>query len=1834
MVNNSFGASAAALCLALGLAACEDAANTTGTSLPETTGGGTVDVGAVFAKDGDDPADVAPDGAQPLADLGGEIAVDAAVDAPIADLPPAPGSFGWPCSDNSECASAACLPTAAGKQCSKTCTDSCPKGYACGPVPGSDAVFVCIAKYPKLCDPCKVDADCKNTLGGGIQFCIDYGKDGSFCGTECKADADCPGGYFCASETHNGVQAGQCRQQIGQCACSPTAQAAQLATSCKQTSPFGTCTGARTCGKDGLTLCDAAVPSAELCNGKDDNCDGQTDEGLGNAPCSKSNANGTCSGTLTCAQGKGACDAPEPATETCNGKDDDCDGQVDEAACNDSNGCTEDACNLSMGGCVFATVTKPCDDGDVCTYEDLCKEGKCSGIGVSCDDGDPCSFDSCSAAGCAHKATPGGPCDDSNACTGGDLCSAGSSGKLQCAGVALADGATCSDGTVCTIAAACTAGKCIATQSKCDDANPCTDDGCDALQGGVAACKHFYNAGACNDGNACTLGDGCLGGKCIGLGKLPCDDENPCTADACDVKTGCTHGPKAGAACTDGDLCTVSDACEITATGAACVGQPMICDDKNACTADSCDAKSGCTKAAKGGACEDGDACTKGDYCAGGQCQAGAFGCGECTANSDCVAKEDGNLCNGTLFCEKITHTCQVDPGTVILCPPPIGNGAECVKSQCDAKSGKCAIAPTNDGGGCNDGNGCTSGDACKQGSCLGKYGAAACDDNNPCTQDVCDANKGCTSSPLDGVSCSDGNSCTVSDACAGGLCKPGASLPCDDANPCTSDGCDPKAGCVHNHNTLPCDDGNVCTDGDVCKTAVCTPQKALDCDDNNPCTIDNCNAKTGCAHANNQGIGCNDGNACTSGDKCNGGQCLGAGQLPCSDGNACTDDACEPKSGCAFAPNTLQCNDGNACTDADTCGGGACKSTKPTNCDDSNSCTQDLCDPAKGCVYQKLVDGTVCNDGDSCTQSDKCSNGICLGGPKLVCNDSEPCTTDSCDPKKGCVYTALPDGDLCNDNNNCTSDESCLKGKCTPKGKKDADNDGHLPTSCGGDDCDDNCATCFPGQPEVCDDFDNDCKSGVDDGCDDDNDDWCDSKMQLGKGPANPKTCTKGGGDCEDTKNAINPGAVEKLEVDIDHKVQMSVPQYNYQPTTGPNLKVAIDGTQWLANKAQSNALGVSLNLLYVWSREAGNPNWVRAVVDEKTDVGAHALAIDSQGVPHLAYQDLKNKAVRHAWRTNQGWFSEVVETKAGIGDFVALSGGPGGLVHIAYYDNSSGDLRYANNDGGKWTPVVVDSQNDVGQFVSLGVYASGAVHLAYLDYTNQDLRYATDESSPGVFSAKIIDGTVSAAGFYASLGLDNAGKVHISHYELIGSDLLYTTNLSGAWKTEIVEQTGTVGQYTSLATSAAGNVHISYVNVDSGQARFAIGKQGTWVTSQLEPVQKSTSTAVATWGTEVYVAFNSQNNGSYYERVKLGTRKGSTFTLEYADRGATSEWCQGGMVGWAGPRAKIGNADPVGVGLVYGAQTVARWLGNAYEWRLFQVANAVRAGSMAVTQGGGWHACGTITQTTGYSPKGMGYASGTWSTANPIVTVDPSTQALTPCSIAMAGDGTAHLTWYDAGNQVMRYARVKAGVASPTEIPDPSFGTGGTQELSIAPNGMLVAIYGGKNVRMATRSGTNNWVISTLVAEAAADVALAIDAQDVRHVLYRKPAVSPAPEKLMYMVWKAGTWSEPVQVGQVGMGSQYPSATGLGLTVDDNGAAHALVPSQNLYLTTAFGAWSPTQLNLNAYQGQYGGTAAVALVGKRVLLAGLTGSCTQETGYLMGLTYQNLVDDNCDGK
>lgn len=88
--------------------------------------------------------------------------------------------------------------------------------------------------------------------------------------------------------------------------------------------------GAATTSSSSVATC---IPHEEVCNGLDDDCDGQVDQGDpgGGAFCETGLLGACAAGTLRCMDGALSCmQDREPAAESCNGVDDDCNGEVDD----------------------------------------------------------------------------------------------------------------------------------------------------------------------------------------------------------------------------------------------------------------------------------------------------------------------------------------------------------------------------------------------------------------------------------------------------------------------------------------------------------------------------------------------------------------------------------------------------------------------------------------------------------------------------------------------------------------------------------------------------------------------------------------------------------------------------------------------------------------------------------------------------------------------------------------------------------------------------------------------------------------------------------------------------------------------------------------------------------------------------------------------------------------------------------------------------------------------------------------------------------------------------------------------------------------------------------------------------------------------------------------------------------------------------------------------------------------------------------------------------------------------------------------------------------------
>ncbi len=674
--------------------------------------------------------------------------------------------------------------------------------------------------------------------------------------------------------------------------------------------------------------------------------------------------------------------------------------------------------------------------------------------------------------GCGDGAEPvsgvTGPGDTGSADVGGqpDVGTLDSAAAVDTSGCTSA--ADCDDdGDLCNGVASCVDGACVTPASSVVTCDTSADDVCGVARcaPGTGVCSRVARNthAACEDGDPCTVGDRCEAGKCASGSASLCDCAD--TADCADKN--------------DADLCNGSLFCDKSSFPFRCVLNPgtvVTCPPpQDACLAASCDPKTGAcvaTPLADASPCDDGDPCTLGDGCKAGACQAGPDNTCTCATTADCAKQEDGNLCNGLLYCDQSQQppVCKVNPGTVVVCQQDSAN--PCTVGQCQPATGLCQQVAAPPKTPCDDDDACTGGDFCLGGSCQAGTFLCACTKDSDCADKddgdqcnglpYCDQSTGkCATNPATVVTCP-----TVDDtACAKNVCLPKegtcTQLPrAQVSSKCAGADCawvPKKAGEKGDAGPFVCDDGNVCTVGDVCEGKVCK----------SAATVCQCATNADCAKEDDGDL-CNGVYYC---DKSVGGKCVfnPASKVYCSPlgDSPCLKNTCDPKTGsCGLQPSKggLSCDDGDLCTTQTTCDGEGGCTGKAVDCDDGDLCTLDACKPAAGCVHgastcddanQCTVDscdsktgkcsfnaakkvGQVCNgDNSGCTVNDSCdAQGNCKIGPTALCTQKVgQCQQAACTPQGptsfNCVVLPAPNGTECDDDDPCTLASECTQGTC-----------------------------------------------------------------------------------------------------------------------------------------------------------------------------------------------------------------------------------------------------------------------------------------------------------------------------------------------------------------------------------------------------------------------------------------------------------------------------------------------------------------------------------------------------------------------------------------------------------------------------------------------------------------------------------------------------------------------------------------------------------------------------------------------------------------------------------
>jgi hypothetical protein len=230
-----------------------------------------------------------------------------------------------------------------------------------------------------VCTPCTADADC----GGGLCATVEGAR---ICTVSCAESADCAEGQRCAAI--DGQDGLFCLPEAG-CEAPPT---------CIDGDGDGFGEGAGCAGPD----CDDAAfdvhPGvADPCDGRDNDCDGASDEDFAPEACGL----GACAAMSACVNGvEAVCipGAPVGDDSVCNGIDDDCDGETDESFLPRS--CGLGVCE-AFSACENGAETA-CEPG----IPELLDDTTCNGIDEDCNGVEDEDFvgDVCGQGACAVTA--------------------------------------------------------------------------------------------------------------------------------------------------------------------------------------------------------------------------------------------------------------------------------------------------------------------------------------------------------------------------------------------------------------------------------------------------------------------------------------------------------------------------------------------------------------------------------------------------------------------------------------------------------------------------------------------------------------------------------------------------------------------------------------------------------------------------------------------------------------------------------------------------------------------------------------------------------------------------------------------------------------------------------------------------------------------------------------------------------------------------------------------------------------------------------------------------------------------------------------------------------------------------------------------------------------------------------------------------------------------------------------------------------------------------------------------------------------------------------------
>jgi len=248
----------------------------------------------------------------------------------------------------------------------------------------------------------------------------------------------------------------------------------------------------------------------------------------------------------------------------------------------------------------------------------------------------------------------------------------------------------------------------------------------------------------------------------------------------------------------------------------------------------------------------------------------------------------------------------------------------------------------------------------------------------------------------------------------------------------------------------------------------------------------------------------------------------------------------------------------------------------------------------------------------------------------------------------------------------------------------------------------------------------------------------------------------------------------------------------------------------------------------------------WTTTVVDASTNGLGFDFALDGAGHVLVAYYGApsgSSSEVRFATNASGAFVSEVLGTTGQYSTSLALALDSAGVPHVAYDRASDLSIQYATRAaGGAWTSDTVQSATYFASF-SLAIDASDHPHVVYHRVTDQTIVHATNASGSWVRAVAASSVAPDPSVYLAGTGSPQCAVDSLGHVHVVFAasppflTVRHATDASGTWTTEDVAP----GLEPSIAIDAADRPHAAFsAGIGyGGHLGYAVRDAGGWTSS-----------------------------------------------------------------------------------------------------------------------------------------------------------------------------------------------------------------------------------------------------------------------------------------------------------------------------------------------------------------------------------------------------------------